>query len=134
MSVTVQKLSCGYIENTSGVDERVRRSTSDTSGNKPASRTPRGLAARCTPEPTPVPGARWVPLTRGRFALVDEADFAAVSIHFWQYVPPCAGRTGYAKTATKLTAARAYDAAALAHFGAFAWLNFPATPSPEVRQ
>src|SRR3990167_5658255 len=34
-------------------------------------------------EPPPVPGARWVPLTRGLFALVDEADFAWVSQWTW---------------------------------------------------
>lgn len=30
-----------------------------------------------------MPGARWVALTKGRFALVDEADFAEVSMHSW---------------------------------------------------
>lgn len=34
-------------------------------------------------EPAAVDGARWVPLTKERFALVDEADFALVSSYNW---------------------------------------------------
>lgn len=33
--------------------------------------------------PPPVVGARWVPLTQGKFALVDEADFECVSKFNW---------------------------------------------------
>jgi hypothetical protein len=39
-----------------------------------------------------VEGARWIPLTKGHFALVDEADFAEVSKRNWHF-----GK-GYAKT------------------------------------
>lgn len=35
------------------------------------------------PEPTPVVGARWVPLTQGLFALVDEADFEMLNGYAW---------------------------------------------------
>src|SRR3990172_9767619 len=45
---------------------------------------------RTTPEPPPVSGARWIPLRRGYFALVDEADFARVSEFTWSLRP--AGR------------------------------------------
>jgi hypothetical protein len=45
---------------------------------------------RTTPEPPPVSGARWIPLTRGYFALVDEADFARVAAFTWSLRP--AGR------------------------------------------
>ena len=47
-------------------------------------------------EPLPVEGARWVALTKGKFALVDEDDFERVSEHSW-----CADQgksTWYAKT------------------------------------
>ncbi len=33
------------------------------------------LKPRLAPEPPPVTGARWIPLTQGRFALVDESDY-----------------------------------------------------------
>jgi hypothetical protein len=33
--------------------------------------------------PTPVEGARWIPLTRGKFALVDEADYVWLSQRKW---------------------------------------------------
>lgn len=39
--------------------------------------------ARQEPEPTSVPGARWVPLTGGKFALVDAGDFDDVSGFSW---------------------------------------------------
>jgi hypothetical protein len=45
---------------------------------------------RTTPEPPPVSGARWIPLTRGYFALVDEADFVRASAFTWSLRP--AGR------------------------------------------
>lgn len=48
----------------------------------PQIRKPRVIARR-HPEPPPVPGARWIPLNRGKFALVDEADFADVSRFTW---------------------------------------------------
>ncbi len=33
--------------------------------------------------PEPVPGARWIVLTQGKFALVDEADYEAVNSFTW---------------------------------------------------
>lgn len=36
-------------------------------------------------EPPPWPGARWVALTQGKFALVDEADFERVNAVPWKY-------------------------------------------------
>ena len=38
---------------------------------------------RVAPEPPPIAGARWIPLTKGMFALVDEADFDRVSQWNW---------------------------------------------------
>lgn len=43
-------------------------------------------------EPPAVLGARWLPLTRGKWALVDEGDFAGVVGFAWQFAPP-----GYAQ-------------------------------------
>ena len=43
-------------------------------------------------EPPPVVGARWIPLTRGAWALVDEGDFAYLSSFAWQLAPPYASR------------------------------------------
>ncbi len=43
-------------------------------------------APRTTPEPPAVPGARWVPLTRAKFTLVDEADYERVAAFSWQAV------------------------------------------------
>ena len=45
------------------------------------------MLPRTTPELPPVPGARWVPLTRGQFALVDEADFPRVAAFTWSLRP-----------------------------------------------
>lgn len=58
---------------------------------KPRWRNPRFCSAECrealrrplAPEPNPVEGARWVPLTYGRFALVDEADYSRVAERAW---------------------------------------------------
>ena len=44
------------------------------------------------PEPAPVPGARWIVLSQGKFALIDEADFERVSVFNWFL------SQGYAKT------------------------------------
>lgn len=50
-------------------------------------------------EPKAIPGARWIPLTQGRWALVDEADHLELSRHSWCYIK---GRhdkaSGYAQT------------------------------------
>jgi hypothetical protein len=43
----------------------------------------RGRAVRTTVSPASVAGARWIPLTKGLFALVDEVDFADVSQWNW---------------------------------------------------
>jgi HNH endonuclease/AP2 domain-containing protein len=53
-----------------------------------------GLPAREAPaaEPPAVPGARWIPLSQGKFALIDEADFPRVSTLNWFL------SQGYAKT------------------------------------
>ena len=46
-------------------------------------------------EPPPVAGARWIPLTRGMFALVDEADFAW--LNQWNWCAKEGWNTFYAK-------------------------------------
>lgn len=38
---------------------------------------------RNAPEPPPIENARWIQLTRGMFALVDEADYAALAPFNW---------------------------------------------------
>lgn len=38
---------------------------------------------RSAPEPPPVNSARWIPLSKGLFALVDEADFEWVNRYVW---------------------------------------------------
>lgn len=51
---------------------------------------------RIEPEPPSVPGARWIALTKSKFALIDEEDFERVSQHAW-----CAAEgksTWYAKS------------------------------------
>lgn len=40
--------------------------------------------ARTSDEPAPVDGCRWIPLTKGRFALIDEQDYELVSQYPWQ--------------------------------------------------
>lgn len=50
------------------------------------------LKPRSATAPPAVPGARWLPLTRGRFALLDEADFDRLSRFAWTY----SERHGYA--------------------------------------
>lgn len=53
---------------------------------------------RTLPEPPSVPGARWIPLTRGKFALVDEADFEALAGRAWHAVPAVRGQKWYARS------------------------------------
>lgn len=45
---------------------------------------------RTTPEPPPIAGTRWVALTQGLFALVDEADWPLVKTRTW-----CAQRAAH---------------------------------------
>lgn len=47
------------------------------------SRRCRAASLRNTPEPPPVPGCRWVALTQGKFALVDEERFADINAFAW---------------------------------------------------
>lgn len=47
-----------------------------------------------TGQPPPVDGARWIALTRGRFALVDAADYDALSAHRWHFDGYYASRRG----------------------------------------
>lgn len=49
---------------------------------------------RDTPEPPPVIGCRWIPLTKGMFAIVDNADYKLVSGMLWN--PHPTKRTVYA--------------------------------------
>jgi hypothetical protein len=44
------------------------------------------------PEPPPEPGVRFIPLTKGKFAIVDEADFADLSQWNWFLIPTTDGR------------------------------------------
>lgn len=48
--------------------------------------------ARDQPEPPPVPGARWIPLTQGKFTLVDEDRFFELSVNKWLAIK---GPTGH---------------------------------------
>lgn len=50
---------------------------------------------RSTRLPSPVRGARWIPLTQGKFALVDTRDYTRVSARLWLYIAPSCGRSGY---------------------------------------
>ena len=44
----------------------------------------KAMSARLAiPLPPPVPGARWIPLTKGLFAIVDESDYPAVCEQSW---------------------------------------------------
>ena len=54
-------------------------------------------APRTATPPAPVAGARWIPLTRGAFALVDEADFERVSHYNWHLT-----KNGYAASSHRL--------------------------------
>jgi hypothetical protein len=54
---------------------------------------------RSAPEPTPPTDARWVALTQGKFALVDEEDFELVSRFTWCFsAVKDRPDVGYAKT------------------------------------
>lgn len=51
-------------------------------------------ARAATPQPPPVPGAKWLTLDQGKFALVDEADYPAVADVVWHFA--MRGPVGYA--------------------------------------
>ena len=51
---------------------------------------------RLAPEPPPVAGARWLPLTHGHFALVDECDYDAARVRAWYCRTTAKSRTVYA--------------------------------------
>jgi hypothetical protein len=53
---------------------------------------------RISPEPDPVDGAKWIPLTKGKFALVDEQDFEEVSRLSWRLSPTGCNGLSYART------------------------------------
>lgn len=55
---------------------------------------------RMTHPPEPVVGCAWVPLTKGKFALVDNADFEILNKHLWYAVAARSGRTFYANRDT----------------------------------
>lgn len=52
--------------------------------------------------PAPVEGARWIPLTQNKWALVDEGDFAWLSRHNWCFVAGRQGSSGYTQTNQRL--------------------------------
>lgn len=41
------------------------------------------LKLRTSPLPPSIPGAKWIPLTKGLFALVDDADYELVNAYNW---------------------------------------------------
>jgi hypothetical protein len=51
----------------------------------------KSMVGRATPAPPPVAGARWIPLTKGKFALVDEEDYSIAASRNWYFI------NGYAK-------------------------------------
>lgn len=55
-------------------------------------------ASRPTEEPPSVPGARWIALTQGKWALVDNADFEVVCQYTWCYVRGRTTSSGYTQT------------------------------------
>ena len=44
------------------------------------------VGPRTASPPPPVEGAKWIPLTRGKFALVDEGDYERLTEHHWSAV------------------------------------------------
>jgi hypothetical protein len=57
------------------------------------------LAPRPTIEPPSIKGARWIPLTQNKWALVDKEDYELVSQYSWCYIKGWHNKmTGYAQT------------------------------------
>lgn len=52
---------------------------------------------RTEPTPSPVAEAKWIPLTKGLFALVDESDHALVSAFNWNVFGPSKSGNCYAQ-------------------------------------
>ncbi len=69
--------------------DRVRKYCSE-----PCYRVGRRINNRQSPPPPPVPGALWIPLTKGMFALIDEQD-ASLANEGWCYVG-----AGYARSSS----------------------------------
>jgi hypothetical protein len=61
---------------------------------------------RTAPEPPSIPGTRWLPLTRGQFALIDAADYPLVCEMAWCLHPMRC--TTYAVSGTGLKGKRVY--------------------------
>lgn len=68
----------------------------------PAAHRRKPRFSRDLPEPPAVGGARWVPCSHGRFALVDEADYELVSRHVWSAIFEKSGRVGSVATNCKV--------------------------------
>ena len=74
-------------------------------------------------------GAKLIPLTQDKFAIVDSEDYDELSGYKWHVSK--GGRTDYGKRLSlgyfddEIAAAKAYDKKAFELFGEFAYLNFP---------
>lgn len=75
---------------------RVRAPGSDLRGGKITSCGCGRFKERQRKLPNPVKNARWVPLTQGKFALVDESDYSRVMKYKWTAFPNKKGTVWYA--------------------------------------
>ncbi len=53
---------------------------------------------RLVPEPDPVENCQWIPLTQGKFALIDKEDTDKVVKHSWSALKSRDGKTWYARS------------------------------------